>query len=97
MSFDGAPGQAPAYVGRGFPRHPQRYISVMQRLWLIILLTFIIGGHIAMWTSDMPRDLALRLTLINAAGWAVILIPAWLVTKWAAAHQQRDTKAPANR
>ncbi|WP_400085556.1 hypothetical protein [Yoonia sp. R78084] len=48
----------------------------MQRLWLIILLTFIIGGHIAMWTSDMPRDLALRLTLINAAGWGVILIPA---------------------
>ena len=62
----------------------------MQRLWLIILLTFIIGGHIAMWTSDMPRDLALRLTLINAAGWGVILIPAWLVSKWAAAHQRRS-------
>jgi len=61
----------------------------MQRLWLIILLTLIIGGHIAMWTSDMPRDLALRLTLINAAGWAVILIPAWAVSKSAAAHQRK--------
>jgi hypothetical protein len=48
----------------------------------------IVGAHIAMWTSDMPRDLALRLTLINAAGWAVILIPAWLVSKWAAAHKR---------
>lgn len=61
----------------------------MQRIWLIILLTLIIVGHIAMWTSDMPHDLALRLTLMNAAGWAVILIPAWLVSKWAAAHQRK--------
>jgi hypothetical protein len=59
------------------------------RLYVGILITLIIGAHIAMWTSDMPRDLALRLTLINAAGWAVILIPAWLVSKWAAAHQGR--------
>ena len=66
----------------------------MQRLWLIILLTLIIGGHIAMWTSDMPRDLALRLTLINAAGWAVILIPVWLVSKWAAAHQRKKPTQP---
>ncbi len=74
----------------GFSPAPlPRYIKTMQRIWLIILLTFIIVGHIAMWTSDMPRDLALRLTLINAAGWAVILIPAWLVSKWAAAHQRK--------
>ena len=64
----------------------------MQRIWLIILAIFIIGGHIAMWTSDMPRDLALRLTLINAAGWAVILIPVWMVSKWAAAHQKDPTQ-----
>ena len=32
----------------------------------------------------MPRDLALKLTLINAAGWAVVLLPAWGVAKWAA-------------
>ena len=59
------------------------------RLYVIILIVAIIGAHIAMWTSDMPSDLALRLTLINAAGWAVILIPAWLVSKWAAAHQRK--------
>ncbi|MCK0095941.1 phenylalanyl-tRNA synthetase subunit beta [Yoonia sp. F2084L] len=59
------------------------------RLYVTILILVIVGAHIAMWTSDMPRDLALRLTLINAAGWAVILIPAWLVSKWAAAHQRK--------
>ncbi len=59
------------------------------RLYVIGLISLIIIGHIAMWTSDMPRDLALRLTLINAAGWAVILLPAWAVSKWAAAHQSR--------
>lgn len=66
----------------------------MQRLWLYTLLTLITLGHIAMWTSDMPRDLALKLTLINAAGWAVILIPAWAVGKWAAAHQRKNPPPP---
>lgn len=61
----------------------------MLRFYITFLILFIIGAHIAMWTSDMPRDLALRLTLINAAGWGVILIPAWLVSKWAAAHQRK--------
>jgi hypothetical protein len=67
------------------------------RLWIACLLVLITFAHIAMWTSDMPRDLALRLTLINAAGWAVILLPAWAVillpawavSKWAAAHKHR--------
>ena len=35
---------------------------------LLALITFIILAHIAMWSSDMPRDLALKLTLINASG-----------------------------
>ena len=67
------------------------------RLYIVLLITLIVGAHIAMWTSDMPRDLALRLTLINAAGWAVILIPVWLVSKWAAAHQRGHTKNMVDR
>ena len=61
----------------------------MIRIYVTVLILFIVGAHIAMWTSDMPRELALRLTLINAAGWAVILLPAWAVSKWAAAHKLR--------
>ena len=59
------------------------------RWWIACLLVLIIVAHVALWTSDMPRDLALRLTLINAAGWAVILLPVWAVGKWAAAHKRR--------
>lgn len=59
------------------------------RLYIICLLVLIIAAHIALWSSDMPRDLALRLTLINAGAWAVILLPAWAVSKWAAAHKRR--------
>lgn len=61
----------------------------MMRLSILLLLILVVGAHIAMWTSDMPRDIALKLTLINAAGWAVILLPAWAVSKWAAAHKHR--------
>ena len=69
-----------------------RYHSKMtlQRFALLLLLTAIIGAHIAMWTSTMPKDLALKLTLLNAAGWAVVLIPAWLVAKWAKTHRDPD-------
>lgn len=56
----------------------------LQRTAITLLLLLIIGGHIAMWTSDMPRELALKLTLINAAGWAVVLLPAYGVARWAA-------------
>lgn len=56
----------------------------LQRTAIALLLLLIIGGHIAMWTSDMPRELALKLTLINAAGWAVVLLPAYGVARWAA-------------
>lgn len=59
------------------------------RLYIIFLLVLIVVAHIALWSSDMPRDLALRLTLINAGAWAVILLPAWAVSKWAAAHKRR--------
>jgi hypothetical protein len=59
------------------------------RIYVTLLILLIVGAHIALWTSDMPRDLALKLTLINAAGWTVILLPAWAVSKWAAAHKPR--------
>ena len=38
------------------------------RVYILALITFILLAHIAMWSSDMPRDLALKLTLINASG-----------------------------
>ena len=63
----------------------------MSRIGVILLLTLVVGGHIAMWSSDMPRDLALKLTLINAAGWAVVVIPAYGVARWAALRSASKT------
>ncbi|QPH52810.1 phenylalanyl-tRNA synthetase subunit beta [Pontivivens ytuae] len=51
-------------------------MSSLRRLWFIVLALMVVGGHIAMLTSDrMPFDVALRLTLVNAAIWAVLLLP----------------------
>ena len=62
-------------------------------LWLgPLLVLLVVGGHIALWLSDTPRDVALRLTLLNAAGWAVILIPIFLVSRWLKAVTSRDER-----
>ncbi|MEM6729749.1 MAG: phenylalanyl-tRNA synthetase subunit beta [Pseudomonadota bacterium] len=44
---------------------------------------FVIGGHIALWRApDVPLDVKWRLTLLNAAGWAVVILPAIGVSYW---------------
>ena len=65
-------------------------MSEPQKLWwqrtlpwvASLVAILVVGGHIAMWLSDMPRDLALRLTLLNAAGWAAVILPAFAVSRW---------------
>ena len=59
------------------------------RTFVIFLIMLIVGAHIAMWTSDMPQSLAFKLTVLNAAGWAVVLLPAWAVSKWAKLHTRK--------
>lgn len=49
---------------------------------IVIVAVLVIGGHVALWLSDTPREVALRLTLLNAAGWAVVILPAWGVSRW---------------
>ncbi|MEO1679182.1 MAG: phenylalanyl-tRNA synthetase subunit beta [Pseudomonadota bacterium] len=54
-----------------------------------LLLVVIVGAHLAMWLSPQTDpEAALRLTLTNAAIWAVILLPALGVHMWARAHRQ---------
>jgi hypothetical protein len=58
---------------------------------LTCLLTLIVLAHIGLWRSDrVPDEVKLRLTLINAAGWAIVLLPAWGVSLWLRARQRRD-------
>ncbi|WP_424968725.1 phenylalanyl-tRNA synthetase subunit beta [Dinoroseobacter sp. S375] len=65
------------------------------RLALGALITLIILAHIGLWTSDRwPVGLKLRLTLLNALGWAVILLPAYGVSRWFAARERREERDP---
>lgn len=59
------------------------------RVAVIALLALIVLAHVALWRSDrMETGMKLALTLINAVGWAVVLIPAWTVAKWLDAHKR---------
>lgn len=60
-------------------------------LALTALLTLIVLAHVGLWRSDrVPDEVKLRLTVINALGWAVVLLPAWGVSLWLRARQRRD-------
>lgn len=52
------------------------------------LIGLVIAGHIGLWQSDRyETDLKWKLTLLNALGWAVIVLPAFGVAAWARAHR----------
>lgn len=53
------------------------------KLLLLVLLIFIVLGHIGMWRDpDMPIAEKRNWTLINALAWAVIILPALGVNQW---------------
>jgi hypothetical protein len=61
------------------------------RIAVLVLLVLIVLAHVALWRSDrMETGMKLTLTLINAVGWAVVLIPAWAVGRWLDAHRRDD-------
>ncbi|MEM9247511.1 MAG: phenylalanyl-tRNA synthetase subunit beta [Pseudomonadota bacterium] len=64
------------------------------RLRWVLLLGIIVVAHAAMWLSpNTTPEAALRLTLGNAAIWAVVLLPAIGVSMWAKAHRRANAAA----
>ena len=60
----------------------------------VLLAALVIGAHVALWRSpDWPADLKLKLTVLNAIGWAVVILPAFAVARWARAHAQTGPDA----
>jgi hypothetical protein len=60
--------------------------------WLL-LLCLIFAAHVALWLSDLDSGAKLRLTLFNAAGWAIVLGPIWLVGRWLRAVEKGNEDA----
>jgi len=62
-----------------------------------VLVTLIVAAHVALWLSDAPHEAKLRLTLLNAAVWAVILLPALGVGLWLRAHKAQGLRGSAQK
>lgn len=55
-----------------------------------VMACLIVVAHIFMWLSDMPRDLKIAFTVLNAAGWTLVLAPILLVDRWLDAIRNRN-------
>lgn len=54
------------------------------------LVTLIVVAHVFLWRSDMETGTKLAFTLINAAGWAIVLVPILFVDRWHEAIKKRN-------
>ena len=66
----------------------------MRYALVLTLVTLIVIAHIFLWRSEMETGAKLTFTLINAAGWTIILAPILLVDRWLDAIKARNRDAP---
>ncbi len=55
---------------------------MLRSILFATLAVLVVLGHVALWASDAPYDAKLRLTVLNALSWAVIVLPAIGVSFW---------------
>ncbi len=58
--------------------------------WGLVIL--IVLAHVALWRSDMPPDLKMTFTILNAIGWSIILLPIVFVSRWMNAIERRNAE-----
>lgn len=56
------------------------------------LVTVIVVAHIFLWLSDMEFGLKLTFTVLNAIGWAIVLVPILFIDRWLDAIKARNKK-----
>ena len=70
----------------------------MKRLIVLCLAGLIVLAHVGLWSDpDLPADIKLRLTVLNALAWGVIGGGALVVSLWARSHgrpRQGDFSPP---
>ncbi|WP_299138752.1 phenylalanyl-tRNA synthetase subunit beta [uncultured Tateyamaria sp.] len=61
------------------------------RLWLVLAMIAVIGiAHLFLWRSEMPAHLKVTFTILNVAGWTIVLAPILLIDRWLEAIQRRN-------
>ncbi|MEM8691948.1 MAG: phenylalanyl-tRNA synthetase subunit beta [Pseudomonadota bacterium] len=71
-------------------------MSGRHRIYLAVLVLGIALAHVALWRSDLDADIKLRLTVINVAGWFVVLFPIFLVSRWLRAVEKQNSEQGSN-
>ncbi len=73
-----------AEIGLGSP------MSVRSKIILAVLISAIVIAHVFMWRSEMEPAMKLMFTVLNAAGWTIVLAPIFLVNKWIKAVEAKN-------
>lgn len=61
------------------------------KLFLIALVALIVVAHIGLWRDpDIAVEAKRRLTILNALGWGVIILPVFAVNQWLKAKTRKD-------
>lgn len=56
----------------------------------VLLFALVVLGHIGLWRDPAwPVEVKWRLTILNALGWIVVLVPAYGVSRWLRARDRR--------
>ncbi len=65
---------------------------LMRHRWAILvgMVLAIVVAHVFLWRSDMAVEMKLIFTILNAAGWSIVLAPIFLVDRWLAAVERRN-------
>ncbi|SPJ23533.1 phenylalanyl-tRNA synthetase subunit beta [Palleronia abyssalis] len=59
-------------------------MRIAKILFILFTACLVIAGHVGLWRSDAPDELKMKLTVLNALGWAIVILPAFAVARWAA-------------
>ena len=71
-------------------------MTVRLKILIAALVALIVVAHIGLWRDpDIPLEAKRRLTVLNALGWAVIILPVFAVNQWLKAKTRKpDEPSP---
>ena len=68
----------------------------MRLALVLFLVTLIVIAHIFLWRSGMATGLKLTFTILNAIGWAIVLLPILFIDKWLDSIKRRNAETDSH-